>query len=559
MAAEFYELLQIASTASAKEIRAAYLRLANEYHPDHRRHDQDSGQAAAVCFQKIQWAYVVLRDPVQRANYDRDPNRFHARTNSVHPAAAGPRSPFVNSPSPAAQGPLHREIPCDWLLRLRRGSPAKRRLHAVRSLAAFAAICFCLIILRHWALAVPRESLPAPSVSRPPADLARESERSQMDVDAASHREIETLDSSWAAWEDINPLEVRQTNRQPGQAALATPNLLAGDVPTIGDRDDDAMGRVAIPTMEHAGASWTETDQQIGGLPFGEFIAPLPSLFSPEELAEYVANVSLAPTAHLSDSVVAQYGWLSPVAISSLPPPAAISLDPPPITPWSERSGNAWRTEAVPEGDEEKVRRTVPAREPLQKATPAPLAMAGQSLHRPPNSPPSSIDSLHGSPRLVPNAPFAGRSTADILAGHGGAVPRYAVPRYGGAVPRDLGSTASNYGTRNYGYGAPNYGTQSYGTAGYGTPGYGESSYGAPSAAPGYAVNNSGMAGGQNGWRGPFDAAGGWGDRGTGNAGTGNFYLPANQAIPSTGRKQLSSHLDAGASGWDYGSTGSGW
>lgn len=62
-----YTTLQVAPGASASVIRAAYRALAQRYHPD--KHPADA-QRAAARMQRLNAAYEVLSDPVQRAAYD---------------------------------------------------------------------------------------------------------------------------------------------------------------------------------------------------------------------------------------------------------------------------------------------------------------------------------------------------------------------------------------------------------------------------------------------------------------------------------------------------------
>lgn len=62
-----YEVLGLSPTADATEIKAAYRRLALQYHPD--RNPGDKG--AEERFKEISEAYATLRDPEARARFDR--------------------------------------------------------------------------------------------------------------------------------------------------------------------------------------------------------------------------------------------------------------------------------------------------------------------------------------------------------------------------------------------------------------------------------------------------------------------------------------------------------
>lgn len=64
---DHYETLGVADDASAKEIKKAYRRLAQQYHPD-----RNAGDAAAEeRFKEVQAAYAVVGDETKRKAYDR--------------------------------------------------------------------------------------------------------------------------------------------------------------------------------------------------------------------------------------------------------------------------------------------------------------------------------------------------------------------------------------------------------------------------------------------------------------------------------------------------------
>jgi DnaJ-class molecular chaperone len=62
----YYEILQIAETATEAEIKQAYRKLAKEFHPD--RHPDDKGAEAK--FKEVGEAYEVLKDVEKRRKYD---------------------------------------------------------------------------------------------------------------------------------------------------------------------------------------------------------------------------------------------------------------------------------------------------------------------------------------------------------------------------------------------------------------------------------------------------------------------------------------------------------
>ena len=64
---DYYEVLAVAKTASDKEIKAAYRKLALQHHPDKNPGDTD----AEARFKAISEAYDCLKDPQKRAAYDR--------------------------------------------------------------------------------------------------------------------------------------------------------------------------------------------------------------------------------------------------------------------------------------------------------------------------------------------------------------------------------------------------------------------------------------------------------------------------------------------------------
>jgi curved DNA-binding protein CbpA len=65
-AATYYEILGVSRRARPDGVRAAYRRLAQQYHPDKMPGNARAEQVMAA----INEAYAVLSDPQQRARYD---------------------------------------------------------------------------------------------------------------------------------------------------------------------------------------------------------------------------------------------------------------------------------------------------------------------------------------------------------------------------------------------------------------------------------------------------------------------------------------------------------
>jgi curved DNA-binding protein len=67
MPRDFYEILGVSRSASADEIKSAYRRLAQRYHPDRNPGDKE----AEAKFKEISSAHDVLSDSQKKSNYDR--------------------------------------------------------------------------------------------------------------------------------------------------------------------------------------------------------------------------------------------------------------------------------------------------------------------------------------------------------------------------------------------------------------------------------------------------------------------------------------------------------
>jgi curved DNA-binding protein CbpA len=79
---DYYADLGIPTSATAKDIRFAYYRLARTHHPD-----RPGGETSE--FRRVQEAYEFLSDPDKKAGYDRSRGRFGAVDNPRPPASGG--------------------------------------------------------------------------------------------------------------------------------------------------------------------------------------------------------------------------------------------------------------------------------------------------------------------------------------------------------------------------------------------------------------------------------------------------------------------------------------
>src|SRR5438132_11144964 len=92
-----YVVLGVAPTATAAEISHAYGTLLRAHHPDTRTNSGTGAANSDAELQKVITAYSVLRDPVSRANYDREAALPVTRSRAS-PRSTARRSPIVAGP-----------------------------------------------------------------------------------------------------------------------------------------------------------------------------------------------------------------------------------------------------------------------------------------------------------------------------------------------------------------------------------------------------------------------------------------------------------------------------
>ena len=103
MNGDCYSILGVPAAATMEEIRAAYRRLARQYHPD-----LNTGPEAEARMKEINHAYATLSDPQRRRQYDiygvsgpptAEPNR-RSQQRRPRPSATRPSEPRTYSASP---------------------------------------------------------------------------------------------------------------------------------------------------------------------------------------------------------------------------------------------------------------------------------------------------------------------------------------------------------------------------------------------------------------------------------------------------------------------------
>src|SRR2546421_4173976 len=93
---DYYSTLGVAKTATEKEVKQAYRKLARKHHPDVNPGDR----VAEARFKDINEAYEVLGDPAKRKKYDELGANWRMYEQAGAGGGAGGASPFGGGGSP---------------------------------------------------------------------------------------------------------------------------------------------------------------------------------------------------------------------------------------------------------------------------------------------------------------------------------------------------------------------------------------------------------------------------------------------------------------------------
>lgn len=173
----FYEILGVRRSASAAEIRAAYIALIKRHHPDAV---QGRGEAAQADSKDINRAFETLKDTVRRAKYD---DMLDAQAAGNGPATrvwTAPRGQAPSRPNPAPER-AYRPVPAARYRDGRRPSAARKFWVAITLLSAI----FGLILMR--IVTDPTRDLgdPLRTGPPPPSSIARARPPLQPRIEAA--------------------------------------------------------------------------------------------------------------------------------------------------------------------------------------------------------------------------------------------------------------------------------------------------------------------------------------------------------------------------------------
>lgn len=137
-----YDVLGVSSSSSSEEIKAAYKRLAIQYHPDKNPGDSSAEEK----FKEVNNSYQVLSDPYQRSNYDfiiafQASASTTEDTNTTYSTGSGYSTPYTSYQNQESQHTYKRPKQKEP-----RYSRAKEEKIAMVSIAVFLGLIFFVVV-----------------------------------------------------------------------------------------------------------------------------------------------------------------------------------------------------------------------------------------------------------------------------------------------------------------------------------------------------------------------------------------------------------------------------
>ena len=127
---DYYQILDVKRTATMREIKTAYRRLAREHHPDVNREDQTSARD----FAQIALAYRTLSNPEERARYDNQRQNLAWQSGSS----------VMDSNNPHARRMRRAAVQRRWDAAVDRWMEAERKENQHRTQAVFTTVSLFL-------------------------------------------------------------------------------------------------------------------------------------------------------------------------------------------------------------------------------------------------------------------------------------------------------------------------------------------------------------------------------------------------------------------------------
>ena len=101
---DYYQILNVPRSATEKEIKTSYRKLARQFHPDANK----GNKASEEKFKEIAEAYEVLKDPEKRKRYDQLGSNWKSGE-QFRPPPIGISQTFL--PGAILRGPSNQRLP----------------------------------------------------------------------------------------------------------------------------------------------------------------------------------------------------------------------------------------------------------------------------------------------------------------------------------------------------------------------------------------------------------------------------------------------------------------